>query len=93
MAKRSLQILGEAMNLVCSIYGGTLQDLDDLDEPGAGEELAALANILLCDNSYVIKCQSKPENSSYGVFWSNGMSQFGDLTEKLMTPGGHGHVF
>lgn len=50
-----MEVLSEAINLVCYIYDAYINDCEELHAAGAGEETAKSVNLLLCDTAYNVR--------------------------------------
>lgn len=75
-AKRPMEVLCEAMNLVCCIYDDSSRDLEDLHGADVGEELAKSVDFLLCNNRYNLRPRIKSEITSHDVFGPIVMNDF-----------------
>lgn len=91
--KGTMDVLSKVMKSVFRIYDAYLRDFEELQNAGAGEELAESVEFLLGDPFYNFRCQSELENKSHDVFEPNDMDDLGNLANKLIKPDGHENGF
>lgn len=91
-AKGTMEVLSEALILVCYIYDEDLHDIVELHKTGARVVPTEVVNLLQCNHFYEVRKQSELQKTSHDLFEPSDRHDFYNLTEKLMKPSVYGRV-
>lgn len=92
-ATRSMGVLDEAIKLVFYVYDADFCNFREQHRASASQESSKILDLLLCDTTYNIRHQNKPEYKSNEVFKTNDVKVCCNLPKRLLDPGGHVRMF
>jgi DNA modification methylase len=92
-AKNAFEVLKTEMDMYVSFYTTDFKNLSQTHGDVNGMDIDGSVDLVLTDPPYNIRREAGRRHSSYDVLTDKGMSDFSEVVDDVLCPGGHAVIF